>query len=414
MEKIQKGRLSDMVWIENVHLETGYHEKKPNHIVTTTRLAALEIEDGKIKTIAQTAPKESENTIDAEGYLALPSLKDNHVHLDKGHFGGEWQAVIPATDVPERIEEEKRFLRDYLPETPKKAQALIDLICGQGVTSLRVHVNVDPTIEMENVRIIQEVLEKNKHKLNYELVAFPQHGTLYTESHGLLSKAAEDTRIKVIGGLDPATIDVDVEKSLQVTFEIAVRNDLGVDIHLHDHGTLGINEIKRIIEFTKNYDMQGRVQISHAFSLADISQEELLPVVEKLAKQKIAINTTVPIDIIAIPIPFLQKHGVTVHVVNDNIHDHWSPFGTGDMIERASRAAEVFSMTDEMSLAQAYGLISGGVTALDTDGKQQWPKPGDDANLLFVKADSSAHLVARVCPERVVMFQGTIVSGDFK
>jgi hypothetical protein len=39
---------------------------------------------------------------------------------------------------------------------------------------------------------------------------------------------------------------------------------------------------------------------------------------------------------------------------------------------------------------------------------------GDKANILFAKAESSAHLVARVCPERVVLFNGKVVSGEFK
>lgn len=37
-----------------------------------------------------------------------------------------------------------------------------------------------------------------------------------------------------------------------------------------------------------------------------------------------------------------------------------------------------------------------------------------EANILFVKAESSAHLVARVCQERVVLFKGNLVSGEFK
>lgn len=403
-----------MVWIENVLLETGYKEKEPNNVITTTTTVALKIENGIIKEIAKEVPEGSKDTIDAKAYLASPSLQDNHIHLDKGHFGGNWQAVIPASDFHDRIAEEEQFLKDFLPETPEKAQALIDLICDRGVTFLRVQVNIDPVIEMENIKIITDVLEKNRYRLDYQLVAFPQHGTLHTEERGLLSKAAEDDRIQVVGGLDPATIDIDVEKSLKTTFDAAVRNNKEVDIHLHDPGTLGINEIKRIIEFTKTYKMQGKVEISHAYCMADVTEEVLLPLVEQLAEQQITINTTVPIDIPAPPIPFLQKHGVRVNVVNDNINDHWSPFGTGDMIERASRAAEVFSMTDEVSLSQAYGLVSNGLTALDSEGKEQWPKIGDEANILFTKAQNTANLVARVCPERVVMFKGNIVSGSFE
>lgn len=403
-----------MVWIKNVRLETGYKEIEPNHFLTETITVALRIENGIIKEITEKAPAENEEVQDAKGYLASPSLRDNHVHLDKGHFGGKWQAVIPAAGVQERIKEEEQFLEAFLPETPKKAQALIDLIGGSGATFLRVQVNVDPVIEMENLRIIEAVLEENKHRLDYELVAFPQHGTLRTEEIGLLSQVATDERVQIVGGLDPATIDTDIEKSLKTTFDAAKRNNKAVDIHLHDSDSLGLFEIERIIAFTKQYQLQGNVAISHAYCMGQISEETLLPIVQELAKQNISINTTVPIDGAAPPIPFLQENGVKVHVVNDNINDHWSPFGTGDLIQRASRAAEVFSMTDEVSLSQAYGLVSNGLTALDLNGKMQWPQVGDQADILFTKAESTAHLVARVCPERVVMFRGKIVSGSFE
>lgn len=62
--------------------------------------------------------------------------------------------------VAERIVEEQGFLHYFLKETPEKAQALIDLITKSGATFLRVHVNVDPTIELENLKIVKEVLEK--------------------------------------------------------------------------------------------------------------------------------------------------------------------------------------------------------------------------------------------------------------
>lgn len=187
-----------------------------------------------------------------------------------------------------------------------------------------------------------------------------------------------------------------------------------VDIHLHDRGSLGIYEINRILDYTLKYNLQGKVQISHGFALADICGEELKRIAERLKEAQVAINTTVPIDIKALSIPVLKRHGVNVHVVNDNINDHWSPFGTGDLIERASRAAEVFSMTDEAALSRTLGLVTNGITPLDEEGNLSWPKIGDKANILFVKAESSAHLIGRVCPERVVLFKGNFVSGDFK
>lgn len=78
-----------------------------------------------------------------------------------------------------------------------------------------------------------------------------------------------------------------------------------------------------------------------------------------------------------------------------------------------STTAEVFSMTNEVSLSKALGLATNGITPLDEEGGLSWPKVGDTASILFVKAESSPHLIGRVCPERVVLFKGKIVSGHF-
>lgn len=403
-----------MSWIKNVLLEIGREEIGKNNIVTKTKEVCLFIQDGLIKEIADTVPADVEDVIDARGYLALPSLVDNHIHLDKGHYGGKWHAVVPMNSVAERIEEEQGFLKNFLVETPQKAQALIDLITSKGATFLRVQVNVDPVIGLDNLAIIKEVLEKNRHKLNYEIVIFPQHGTVDTEELGLLSKALEDDDVTILGGLDPATIDGDIEKSLKITFNLATKSQKEVDIHLHDRGSLGIYEINRIIDYTLASKLQGKVQISHALALGDISGGNLSNIAKRLKEAGIAINSTVPLGTTALSIPILRSHGVRVNVINDNINDHWSPFGSGDLIERASRAAEVFNMTDEVSLSSALGLVTNGITPLDNEGNMVWPKVGDKADILFAKAESSAHLIARICTERIILFQGEFVFGEFR
>lgn len=403
-----------MGWIKNVLLESEREEIAKNNIITKTKQVCMLIEDGIIKEVASEVPVDANDVIDAKGYLALPSLADNHIHLDKGHYGGKWKAVVPMKGVAERIVEEQGFLREALAETPQKAQALIDLITSRGATFLRVQTNVDPVIGLDNITAIKKVLEQNKHKIDYELVVFPQHGTVVTEESGLLSKALEDESVAIIGGVDPATIDGDIEKSLNITFDLATIYNKQIDIHLHDRGSLGIYEINHIIDNTLALNLQGKVQISHAYALADVSGEALNNMIKRLREAEISINTTVPIGMKALSIPALISQGVKVNVINDNINDHWSPFGSGDLIERTSRAAEVFSMTDEVSLSQALGLVTGGITSLDNDGNMVWPKQGDKANMLFVKAESSAHLIARVCPERVVFFEGELVSGEFK
>ena len=403
-----------MLWIKNVLLEKGYVKHASLGYKTKTTLSVLGIENGKIAVISDCLPDDATDVVDAQGYLAIPSLVDNHIHLDKGHLGGPWQAVVPMYSVADRIREEEAFLESFLVDTPQRAQALIDLVGGYGATFLRVQVNVDPVIGLQNLQCIREVLENNAHRLDYELVAFPQHGTLATENDKWLTQAMQEPGVNVIGGLDPATIDRDIDASLQVLFDLAQTYNKEIDIHLHDHGTLGIFEIEKIADFTEKYGLAGRVQVSHAYALGDVPLEIVATLAQRLATLDIAINTTVPIDTSAPHIPTLQNAGVRVHVINDNINDHWSPFGTGDLIQRASRAAERFNLTDEIALSQSLGLVTKGKTPLSPSGEMLWPKIGDYANILFIKAESSAHAIARIPQDRVLMFKGTLMTHHFE
>jgi cytosine deaminase len=215
----------------------------------------------------------------------------------------------------------------------------------------------------------------------------------------------------VVGGLDPATIDLDLEKSLRTTFDLAYEFDAKVDIHLHDGGSLGSHTIRRICHYTKECGLTGGVHISHAYSLGDVPREEVRELAKLLASVDIGINTTSPIDAPAPPIPILKEEGVRVSIINDNINDHWSPFGSGDLLQRASRAAEKFGAIDEVSLAGYLGHVTGGITPLDAQGNQVWPKAGDRADFVLVDATCSAEAVARVPSGRVVMKNGVVTSG---
>ena len=345
--------------------------------------------------------------------MVLPSLKDYHIHLDKGHFGGPWKAVVPMNSVGERIVEEEGFLKDFLKDTPKKAQALIDLITGFGVTYLQVQVNIDPVIGLENYHLVREVLEENRHKLDYDMVAFPQHGNLKTQEKGLLEDALKEG-IEVLGGLDPGNIDKDIEKSLKISFELASKYDRLLDFHLHTPGTLGVYEMERIFAYMDAYERKGKVSISHGLALGGLREEEGKDMADRFKEYGITINTTQPLDIKALPFMLYINEGVPVNIVNDNINDHWSPFGTGDLIETVNRACQIHDITDEYSISRILKAVTGGITPLDDEGNRVWPRVGDSADILFVKGESSAHVIARILPERVVLFRGEIVHGEFQ
>ena len=96
---------------------------------------------------------------------------------------------------------------------------------------------------------------------------------LRSNSVGLV-KDAMRMGAHLVGGVDPATVDGNIEKSLNTIMDIAVEFDSDIDIHLHDADQLGTFTMKRLAALTEEAGWQGRVTISHALGLGDVSVEE--------------------------------------------------------------------------------------------------------------------------------------------
>ncbi|YCA45145.1 amidohydrolase family protein [Bacillus sp. JZ8] len=399
-------------WLTNVRLETGYHYK--NGIVqgTKTERFHVRIADGKIIEIIL-ADKPLNTNIpeqDAKNYLMLPSFRDMHIHIDKTYYGGPWKApMVPTKGILTRLEEERELLPRLLPVAKERAEKLLSLLLRSGSTHIRTHCNVGPVIGLKNLEATVQAVEAYKGKTSVEIVAFPQHGLLRSNSFSYVREALRNGA-SLVGGVDPATLDENIEKSLQTVMELAVEANANIDMHLHDPGHLGIFTFKRLASLTEEAGWQGRVTISHAYAFADISREEAGEVAELLARQGISITSSVPVDR-TIPISLLQEKGVEVSLGDDSITDHWSPFGKGDSLEKAATLAECFNLSDERSLGQALKFITGGVTPLNEEGKRVWPNIGDDADFVFVDARCSAETIARRARRVAVFFKGNLVEG---
>jgi len=400
-------------WLTNVRLETGYQVESGTVTGTETRLFHVQIVNGEISEIVP-ADQPLETNMpkrDANRYLMLPSFRDMHIHLDKTYYGGPWKApTIPRKGLLTRLEEEQELLPRLLPVAKERAESLLNLLTHAGSTRIRTHCNVDPFVGLRNLEATLQAVETYKGKASVEIVAFPQHGLLRSESVSLVREALR-SGAALIGGVDPATIDGNIEKSLHTVMELAVEADAGIDLHIHDPGNLGIFTFQRLAALTEEAGWQGRVNISHALALADISLEEASEVADLLAEQRITITSSVPIGK-TIPIPLLSEKGVQISLGDDSITDHWSPFGKGDSLEKAGTLAERFGFKDERSLGQALGYITGGVTPLNTDGQRIWPHVGDAADLVLVDASCSAEAVARRARRVAVIFQGNLAAGE--
>ncbi|WP_282173093.1 amidohydrolase family protein [Cytobacillus firmus] len=397
------------LWITNVRLETGFISENEQITGTSTEICHLKIEDGKIAEISQLAPDSNESQLDAKQKLLLPSLRDMHIHIDKTYYGGPWKACTPITNgIFTRLEEEKELLPKLLPTAQERAEKMIELYLKNGHTHIRTHCNVDPVIGLKNLEATVNALKKYEDVLTYDIVAFPQHGLLRSGSVQLIRDAMKNGAT-LVGGVDPATVDRNIEKSLHTIFEIAAEHNKGVDIHLHDPNSLGAFTFERMADYTKEAGMAGRATISHGIALADLSGDALAEMAAILKERKIDVTTTIPINRTTIPVPVLDRYGIPVSVGHDSITDHWSPFGTGNTIQKLGTLAERFRMIDEYSLSSVLKFATGGITPLNKAGERVWPKVGDDATMMLVDAGCSAEAIARRASVEALFFKGNMV-----
>jgi len=399
-------------WLTNVLLETGEYTKENETVGTKVELFNLEITDGFIsQIISATQPIDSSQQVtDMKGKLLLPAFKEMHNHLDKTYLSLPWKAVVPAKNLKDRLEKEARELPILATTGKQRALAMIEKIISNGTNHIRTHVNIDPYIGLKNLEGVLAALDDYKDIVTAEVIAFPQHGLLGDDVPKLLREALRNGAT-MIGGLDPAGIDNTIERSLYETMDIAHEFNVDVDIHLHDGGHVGYYTIDKWIDIVEEANYQGRTAISHAFALGDVSLMEQHTIADRLAQQQVKIMSTVPFNSnrVVPPIDLLSAHGVDVHFGCDGFYDSWSPYGSGDVLEKATTFADITRKLDERSIRQVLKYITNGITPLDTEGQKVWPNVKDEASFVFFDAVSSAEVIARRPLDRVVMSKGKFI-----
>ena len=403
-------------YLDNVLLETGFEYEGQTAMHTRTALQTLEINNGKI--VALSDNKQHKNAAlpryDAGGKLMLPAMRDMHIHLDKTFYGGPWRSLNrPAgTTIQDMIRLEQTLLPELQPYTQERAGKLIDLLQSKGSTIARSHCNIEPTSGLKNLENLQAVLERRRAGFRCEIVAFPQHGLLLSKSEPLMREAMQ-AGAHYVGGLDPTSVDGAMEKSLNTMFQIALDYGKGVDIHLHETSPAGVAAVNYMVETVeKTPALKGKLTISHAFALATLNEQQVDELATRMAAQQVTIASTVPIGTLHMPLKQLREKGVFVMTGTDSVIDHWSPYGLGDMLEKANLYAQLYIRPNEQTLSRALAIATGDLLPLNDKGERVWPNAQDEASFVLVDASCSAEAVARISPRTATFHQGELVWGN--
>ncbi|WP_295819285.1 amidohydrolase family protein [uncultured Microbacterium sp.] len=363
-------------------------------------------------------------TIDGDGGILIPSFSDVHVHLDSTRMGLPFRPNTAGETRWSHIMNDRENWRSAERPVAERATYTLGRMIAQGATRVRSHAQVDADSGLEKFEGVLAAREAHRQRAAVEIVAFPQVGIHLEDGVPDLLDAALRSGADLIGGIDPCEIDRDPVRHLDTVFDLADRHGVGVDIHLHEGGSLGLFSLDLVLERTRALGMTGRVSVSHAFSLADRSPG-VDRALEQIAELDVALTTIAPKGSLSVPLDLpverLLQMGIRVGLGMDGQRDYWSPWGDGDMLERTWMLAftQGFSRDDLIEDCLAIGTW-GGASVIDAalprlaPGVRPGLAVGDPADLVVVRGDTPTAAVMDRDPRRIVIHRGRVVAQDYE
>jgi cytosine/adenosine deaminase-related metal-dependent hydrolase len=384
------------------------------------------VRDGRIAAIgsgvgADLAERRDVRSVDGQGGVLLPALADVHAHLDSTRLGLPFRGHSAAPGLTGLIENDRANWRSD-GDVATRAIRTLGATIASGVTVVRSHAQIDTDAKLERLEGVLAAREAHAARCHVQIVAFPQSGIVRDKGTAELLDAAILAGADLIGGIDPCGLDRDPVEHLDIVFGLAERHHVGIDIHLHESGELGAFTFELIGERTAALGMQGMVTISHAFGLSSVDAARQAVLIDLLARNDIALTTVAPGTTEPLPLAALRAAGVRVGLGQDGIRDFWSPYGNGDMLERAWQLAFISSLRRDELVEACVDVASRGGRSVVHGGP--WPTEGvlDDARfglaigapaeLLVVRADTVTAAVMDHPPRTLVVHDGRVVARD--
>jgi cytosine deaminase len=375
------------------------------------RPADVLVRDGVVARVGPAIDAPAAEVLDVHGLLVLPGLVDAHCHLDKTTFGGTWVPHTAGDALTERIANERRRRGELgLPDVDR-ITALLERMVVSGTTHVRSHTDIDPALGLSGVEAVRAAVDRLGGRITVQQVAFPQYGILTNPGTADVLEQALEAGVEVVGGIDPAGLDRDPVRHLDVVFGLAERYGAGVDIHLHDPGSLGVWQLELIADRAARAGLRGRVAVSHAYGLGQADAATQARLADLLAAAGVAIVTAAVYDFPVAPLRVLRAAGVTVACGHDGIRDLWGPYGSGDMLERAMHLAYRSTFRRDADIELALDAATHGGAAL-LGLPAHGLRPGAPADLVVVAAETPAAAVVTRPPRHLVLKGGRVVARD--
>lgn len=309
-------------------------------------LMDIGIDHGRIVAIEEVIEQAGDEEIDADGRVALPGFIEAHLHLDKAFLYRRMPARLGTLEEAIRVTgilKAKQEREDVL----ARSRQVLDMAISNGTTLIRAHPDVDPIQGLIGVETALQLKDEYRDLIDLQIVAFPQEGILKTQGVVELMEQAIKLGADVVGGCPYNEVSWDDTRAhVDKVFELAVKNDLPVDMHADfadEASDQRFASAEYIARKTIELGYQGRVALGHVTSLAAMAPDRLGPLIELLHEADIHMVTLPATDVYlsgrkdivnqrrgVTPVRALRQGGVNVVYASNNVRNAFTPFGKAD------------------------------------------------------------------------------------
>jgi cytosine deaminase len=363
--------------------------------------ARLRIAEGRIaEVVADSGDVTGEGRIlSCDGRVVVPAFVDAHVHLDKAFLNGRVaasEATLPAAI--RAVAASRGAIPAAVVES--NAERAVRLLVRHGVTAARAHVEIDPRVGLDLLRMHLALAEAFGDRISLELAAFPQRGLELPTMTELMAQAMREGAT-VVGGCP--YVDADPRAHVDFLFALAEKHGAPLDFHLDFTDDPARSLLPLVADRTRAHGMGGRVTLGHVTTLAAMSPETQARELDRLAEAGIALVVLPATDLYLAghgepgtrslaPFERARAAGVRVAVANNNVQNPFAPFGNGNLLQAAWLAGVARRAADERMrrwLFEAVTTEPAAVLGLPPHGTA----PGAGAHLAVLDAEAFADVI---------------------
>jgi cytosine deaminase len=384
------------------------------------------IEGGKIARVEGSGgDRDGVECVDLGGRQVWPTLIDIHTHLDKGHTV-ERSPNIDGTFHNARL--------GAIADRPNWTEADLarrmnfGLRCAYayGVSAIRTHIDTYPETVERSWRVLREVREAWRGKIDLQAVSLCPIGLLEDEFGDRVASTVAQSG-GLLGGVTRAAVGDhgaplgNIDALLDRLFGLAVRHGLEIDLHVDETHDPTAATLPFVARAARRHGYKGRVVCGHCCSLAMQPEIEIDRTLDLLAEADIAIVTLPTVNMYlqdrvlgrtprwrgVTVVHEMLRRGIRVAAAGDNCRDSFYAYGDHDVLDTYRNAVRILHL--DHPLRDTPAVVSAAPAAIGKFAGHGLIAAGAPARFVVFNARTLNEIVSRAQADRVVFGGGEII-----